>query len=116
MFLFLEIIFGLIKSAFDNKTLTSKQLSRFIDDGIDQCPDKYEDGLGDCLCSKVNGIRFNYKDNNIIECEDIPESDIVHNSVDEEVTIPMVKGLRSINVSSAVALVVGEACRQLKLF
>jgi tRNA (cytidine/uridine-2'-O-)-methyltransferase len=39
----------------------------------------------------------------------------VHESVNEQLTIPMVKGLRSINVSSAVALVVGEACRQLNL-
>ena len=39
----------------------------------------------------------------------------VHNSVDEQLTIPMVKNLRSINVSSSVAIVVGEACRQLKL-
>ena len=41
---------------------------------------------------------------------------VFHNAVDEKLTIPMVKGLRSINVSSAVALVVGEACRQLNLF
>ena len=40
----------------------------------------------------------------------------VHNAVDEKLTIPMVKGLRSLNVSSAVALVAGEACRQLNLF
>ena len=39
----------------------------------------------------------------------------VHKSVNERLTIPMVEGLRSINVSSAVALVVGEACRQLNL-
>jgi len=39
----------------------------------------------------------------------------VHESVNEQLTIPMVEGLRSINVSSAVALVVGEACRQLNL-
>ena len=40
----------------------------------------------------------------------------VHNAVDEKLTIPMVKGLRSLNVSSAVALVAGEVCRQLNLF
>ena len=39
----------------------------------------------------------------------------VHKSVNERLTIPMVEGLRSINVSSAVALVIGEACRQLNL-
>ena len=40
----------------------------------------------------------------------------VHNIGDNKITIPMVKDLRSINVSSAVALVIGEACRQLNLF
>ena len=39
----------------------------------------------------------------------------VHDSVHERLTIPMKKELRSINVSSAVALVIGEACRQLNL-
>ena len=39
----------------------------------------------------------------------------VHNNVDEQLTIPMVKNLRSINVSSSVAIVAGEACRQLEL-
>ena len=40
----------------------------------------------------------------------------IHKIVDERLTIPMVSGLRSINVSSSVAIVVGEACRQLNLF
>ena len=40
----------------------------------------------------------------------------VHENADERLKIPMIKGLRSINVSSAVSLAVGEACRQLKLF
>ena len=44
----------------------------------------------------------------------LPEK--IHNDVNEKLTVPMVKGLRSINVSSAVAIVVGEACRQLNLF
>ena len=48
------------------------------------------------------------------ESAGVPE--IVHKLAKERITIPMKKGLRSINVSSAVALVVGEACRQLKLF
>ena len=61
---------------------------------------------------------YTYKDNDILlfgrESAGVPKK--VHNNVDEQITIPMVKGLRSINVSSAVALVVGEACRQLNLF
>ena len=60
---------------------------------------------------------YTYKDNDILlfgrESAGVPEK--VHNAVDEKLTIPMVKGLRSINVSSAVALVAGEACRQLNL-
>ena len=40
----------------------------------------------------------------------------IHKIVDERLTIPMVSGLRSINISSSVAMVAGEACRQLGLF
>ena len=61
---------------------------------------------------------YNFTNNDILlfgrESAGVP--DLVHNSVDEELTVPMVKGLRSINVSSAVSIVVGEAYRQLKLF
>ena len=61
---------------------------------------------------------YNFKNNDILivgrESAGVPK--IVHNNVDERITIPMKKGMRSINVSSAVALVVGEACRQLRLF
>ena len=45
------------------------------------------------------------------ESAGVPE--FVHNTANEKLTIPMVKGLRSINVSSSVAIIVGEACRQL---
>ena len=47
------------------------------------------------------------------ESAGVPQN--VHDLVDEKLTIPMVKNLRSINVSSSVAIVVGEACRQLDL-
>ena len=72
------------------------------------------------LTTKSDKIYYNYNFNNndiLIfgrESAGVPKK--VHNIVDEKLTIPMVKGLRSINVSSAVALVVGEACRQLNLF
>ena len=72
------------------------------------------------LTTKSDKIYYNYNFNNndiLIfgrESAGVPKK--VHNAVDEKITIPMVKGLRSINVSSAVALVVGEACRQLNLF
>ena len=62
--------------------------------------------------------KYNFDNNDILifgrESAGVPKK--VHSIVDEKITIPMVKGLRSINVSSAVALVVGEACRQLNLF
>ena len=41
--------------------------------------------------------------------------DYVHNQVHERLTIPMQKGLRSLNISSSVAMVMGEASRQLNL-
>ena len=68
--------------------------------------------------SDKNYCDYNFQENDILlfgrESAGVPEK--VHNAVDEKLTIPMVKGLRSLNVSSAVALVVGEACRQLNLF
>ena len=68
--------------------------------------------------SDKNYCDYNFQENDILlfgrESAGVPEK--VHNAVDEKLTIPMVKGLRSINVSSAVALVAGEACRQLNLF
>ena len=61
---------------------------------------------------------YNFKNNDILIFgrESAGVSEIVHSNVDEQITIPMKKGMRSINVSSAVALVTGEACRQLRLF
>ena len=68
--------------------------------------------------SRMKYYNHNFQENDILlfgrESAGVPEK--VHNAVDEKLTIPMVKGLRSMNVSSAVALVVGEACRQLNLF
>ena len=72
------------------------------------------------LTTKSDKIYYNYNFNNndiLIfgrESAGVPKK--IHKIVDEKITIPMVKGLRSINVSSAVALVAGEACRQLNLF
>ena len=59
---------------------------------------------------------YNFHNNDILifgrESAGVPEK--VHNAVDEKLTIPMVKGLRSINVSSAVALVAGEGLPTVK--
>ena len=61
---------------------------------------------------------YKYKENDILlfgrESAGVPDS--IHKIVDEQLTIPMKKGMRSINVSSAVAIVASEACRQIKLF
>ena len=61
---------------------------------------------------------YKYQESDILlfgrESAGVPKE--VHDCVDEQLTIPMTQGLRSINVSSAVALVAGEACRQLNLF
>ena len=67
--------------------------------------------------SKKKYFDYKFKDNDILlfgrESAGVPIK--VHECVDEQLTIPMVKGLRSINVSSAVALIAGEACRQLRI-
>lgn len=42
--------------------------------------------------------------------------DNVHNRANERLFIPMAEGARSLNVSSACAMVVGEALRQLSAF
>ena len=67
--------------------------------------------------SKKKYTNYQFQNNDILlfgrESAGVPQN--VHNNVNEQLTIPMVKNLRSINVSSSVALVVGEACRQLKL-
>ena len=68
--------------------------------------------------AEKNYCDYSFKENDILlfgrESAGVPEK--IHNDVNEKLTIPMVKGLRSINVSSAVAIVVSEACRQLNLF
>ena len=38
--------------------------------------------------------------------------DAVHEAADARVTIPMVAGLRSLNVATAAAMILGEALRQ----
>ena len=59
---------------------------------------------------------YRYQPNDIIlfgrESAGVPE--YVHETVDERLTIPMIKGPRSINLSSSVSIVAGEMIRQLK--
>jgi tRNA (cytidine/uridine-2'-O-)-methyltransferase len=46
------------------------------------------------------------------ESAGVPER--VHDSADARLTIPMVEGARSINIALSVAMVAGEALRQLR--
>ena len=67
--------------------------------------------------SKTKYTSFNFSKLDIIifgrESAGVP--DYVHNQVHDRLTIPMQKGLRSLNISSSVAMVIGEASRQLNL-
>ena len=61
---------------------------------------------------------FKYNHNDILlfgrESAGVPEE--IHHCVHERLLIPMQKGLRSLNVSSAASMIVGEALRQLNSF
>tara|TARA_B100000579_G_scaffold395382_1_gene373381 strand:- start:147 stop:599 length:453 start_codon:yes stop_codon:yes gene_type:complete len=58
--------------------------------------------------------KFQPKDIILFGRESAGVPNYVHASVDERLTIPMIKGPRSINLSSSVAMVAGEMIRQLK--
>ncbi len=68
--------------------------------------------------SKKNYIKYKFKKNDILlfgrETAGVPKE--IHKCANERLLIPMKNNLRSINVSNAVALVVGEAFRQLKIY
>tara|TARA_Y100001936_G_C16019395_1_gene638541 strand:- start:402 stop:854 length:453 start_codon:yes stop_codon:yes gene_type:complete len=67
--------------------------------------------------SKKSYYNYTFKKNDILifgrESAGVPQ--MVHDIVDERLTIPMVDGPRSINLSSSVAIIAGEAIRQLRL-
>ena len=71
------------------------------------------------LTTKTNKsyTKFNFLNSDILlfgrESAGVPE--YVHNSVNHKLTIPMQKGPRSINLSSSVAIVTGEAIRQINM-
>ena len=58
--------------------------------------------------------KFQAKDIILFGRESAGVPDYVHEAVDERLTIPMIKGPRSINLSSSVSMVSGEMIRQLK--
>ena len=59
--------------------------------------------------------KFQPKDIILFGRESAGVPNYVHASVVERLSIPMIKGPRSINLSSSVAMVAGEMIRQLKL-
>ena len=65
--------------------------------------------------SKKSYFDFKFQSNDIILFgrESAGAPDYVHSSTHERLTIPMIKGPRSINLSSSVAMVAGEMLRQL---
>ena len=60
-------------------------------------------------------FKFNKNDTILFGRESAGVPEYVHDSVNERLTIPMIDGPRSINLSSSVAIVAGEMLRQLKL-
>lgn len=68
--------------------------------------------------SQKKYYEFEYNNNDILlfgrESAGVPEK--IHQCVDERLLIPMQKGLRSLNVSNAASMIVGEALRQLNSF
>ena len=65
--------------------------------------------------SKKSLYSFEFHPSDILlfgrESAGVPEN--IHNIVDHRLTIPMKNGVRSINLSSSVALVLGEGLRQI---
>ena len=65
----------------------------------------------------INYTKFKFKpdDTILFGRESAGAPDYVHELVNHRLTIPMIKGPRSINLSSSVAMVAGEMLRQLRL-
>ena len=65
--------------------------------------------------AKQSYLKFKFKSSDILlfgrESAGVPDN--VHKIVDHRLTIPMKEGVRSINLSSSVALVLGEGLRQI---
>ena len=62
-----------------------------------------------------NSFKFERGDIILFGRESAGVPEYVHEAVNERLTIPMIKGPRSINLSSSVSIVAGEMIRQLKL-
>ena len=68
--------------------------------------------------SQKKYYEYQYKNNDILlfgrESAGVPKK--IHQCVNERLLIPMQKGLRSLNVSSAASMIAGEAIRQLNSY
>ena len=68
--------------------------------------------------SQKKYYEYKYNNNDILlfgrESAGVPEK--IHKCVNERLLIPMQKGLRSLNVSSAASMVLGEALRQIHTY
>ena len=64
--------------------------------------------------SKKSIYKFEFRSSDILlfgrESAGVPDE--IHQIVDQRLTIPMKEGVRSMNLSSSVALVIGEGLRQ----
>ena len=65
---------------------------------------------------KYYDFKFNNSDILLFGRESAGMPEKIHQCVNERLLIPMQKGLRSLNVSSAASMVLGEALRQLNSF
>ena len=67
--------------------------------------------------SELAYTSFDYHDQDILlfgrESAGVPNK--VHKAVDARLTIPMMRGMRSINVAQSVSMVLGEGLRQIKI-
>ena len=67
---------------------------------------------------KENYTQLDYRDDDILlfgsETKGLPEHIMQDDNIEQLLTIPMVKGSRSLNLSNSVAIVVYEAWRQMK--
>ena len=109
--------------------LNDKRFKRVVMDYLDEQMIKFYKNCNEFLETKKNNKErvilmttkapesyssFKFKTNDTIlfgrESAGVPDN--IHQIVDQRLTIPMREGVRSINLSSSVALVLGEGLRQ----
>jgi len=67
--------------------------------------------------SNKSYTKFNYNENDTLlfgkESSGVPS--FIHDNIEHKLTIPMNKNVRSLNITSSVAIVASEALRQINL-